>query len=100
MGVTRLRTFCVRGLASDGRVPQTTGWRPTCRCEHNTGSGKCLVLDPFMGSGTVGAVARRHSRHYLGIELNQAYIDLARDRIAKEVQPVLWSSAAVVEASA
>ena len=45
-----------------------------------------------MGAGTVGVVARRHSRHYLGIELNAAYIEMANDRIAREVQPVLWTA--------
>ena len=51
-----------------------------------------LVLDPFLGSGTVGAVCRRHSRHYLGIELSPAYISLAERRIAAERQPVLWTA--------
>ena len=51
-----------------------------------------LVLDPFFGSGTVGAVARRHSRHYLGIELSPAYIALAEQRIASERQPVMWTA--------
>lgn len=52
-----------------------------------------VILDPFMGAGTVGVVARRHSRHYLGIELNTEYIALAEARIADEIQPVLWSAA-------
>lgn len=43
-----------------------------------------VVLDPFFGAGTVGVVARRHSRHYLGIELNAEYIALAEARIAHE----------------
>lgn len=50
-----------------------------------------LVLDPFMGAGTTAVVARRHSRHYLGIELNPSYIELAEERIAAEIQPVLWT---------
>ena len=51
-----------------------------------------IILDPFFGAGTVGMVARRHSRHYIGIELNPAYIEIAERRIAGEVQPVLWSA--------
>jgi DNA modification methylase len=39
------------------------------------------VLDPFNGSGTTGAVAIRHQRHYIGVELNADYIELARKRI-------------------
>ena len=41
-----------------------------------------VVLDPFMGSGTTGAVAKRHNRNFIGIELNPEYIELARKRIA------------------
>jgi modification methylase len=46
-----------------------------------------VVLDPFFGSGTSGAVAKRLGRHWIGIERDQRYIRLARERIAK-VQPV------------
>jgi site-specific DNA-methyltransferase (adenine-specific) len=41
-----------------------------------------VVLDPFFGSGTVGVVARQLGRRYLGIELNPAYVDLARRRLS------------------
>lgn len=43
-----------------------------------------LVLDPFMGSGTTGLVARQLGCHYVGIELNPEYRDLAQKRIAEE----------------
>lgn len=39
-----------------------------------------LVLDPFSGSGTVGRVAIKHRRRFVGLELNPAYIALAEDR--------------------
>ncbi len=39
------------------------------------------VLDPFFGAGTVGVVAKRHGRKYIGIELNPEYVALARARI-------------------
>ena len=42
-----------------------------------------LVLDPFFGTGTTGAVARRVGRRWLGIERNPAYAAAARDRIGK-----------------
>jgi len=41
-----------------------------------------VVLDPFFGSGTTGAVAKRLGRHFVGVEREQAYIDAALDRIA------------------
>jgi DNA modification methylase len=40
-----------------------------------------IVLDPFMGSGTTAIVAIKHNRKFIGIELNQNYIDIAMKRI-------------------
>lgn len=40
-----------------------------------------LVLDPFLGSGTVAEVAGRMGRRFLGIELNPKYVDIATRRI-------------------
>ena len=40
-----------------------------------------LVLDPFAGSGTVGVVALRQGRNFVGIELNPDYAELAFDRV-------------------
>ncbi len=45
-----------------------------------------VVLDPFFGSGTVGIVAKRLRRRYVGIELNPDYVALARKRIREIVQ--------------
>lgn len=41
-----------------------------------------VVLDPFMGSGTTGMVARTYGADFVGIEINPAYAELARQRIA------------------
>ncbi|PYE28892.1 modification methylase [Rhizobium sp. PP-WC-2G-219] len=46
-----------------------------------------VVLDPFFGSGTTGAVAKRLGRHYVGVEREQTYIDAARARI-EAVEPL------------
>jgi site-specific DNA-methyltransferase (cytosine-N4-specific) len=46
------------------------------------------VLDPFSGSGTVGVVALRHGRNYIGCELNPEYADLSRKRILDD-QPLM-----------
>jgi DNA modification methylase len=40
-----------------------------------------LVLDPFTGSGTVGKVAYRHGRRFVGAELNPSYVEMAKRRI-------------------
>ena len=39
------------------------------------------ILDPFAGAGTVGVVAKRHDRNFIGIELNPEYAAIATDRI-------------------
>jgi len=41
-----------------------------------------VVLDPFFGTGTTGAVARKLGRHFIGIERDLDYAALARKRIA------------------
>jgi modification methylase len=46
-----------------------------------------VVLDPFFGSGTTGAVAKRLGRHFVGIERDQTYIDAAQERIDR-VKPL------------
>ena len=43
-----------------------------------------VVLDPFFGSGTTGAVAKRLGRNFVGIEREQDYIDAALARIEAE----------------
>ena len=40
-----------------------------------------IILDPFFGTGTTGAVAKRLHRKYVGIEANEQYIRLAEKRI-------------------
>ena len=40
-----------------------------------------VVLDPFFGSGTTGAVARRFGRRFIGIEREAGYAEIARARI-------------------
>ena len=43
-----------------------------------------LVLDPFLGSGTTAYVAQRLGRKWVGIELNQEYIEIIKRRTAQE----------------
>lgn len=44
-----------------------------------------MVLDPFHGAGTTMMVSKQLGRKYVGVELNQAYIDLSLKRIQQEV---------------
>jgi site-specific DNA-methyltransferase (adenine-specific) len=57
---------------------------PGCDCgaAHRPG----IVLDPFLGAGTVAVAAQRHGRDWLGVELNADYARLARARIENERQ--------------
>lgn len=53
-------------------------------CGCGVGYRRGIVLDPFMGSGTTGLVARRLGRDYLGIELQEEYIKIALKRISSD----------------
>jgi hypothetical protein len=68
---------------------ETTGFVPGCTCDADTMPS--LVIDPFCGSGTTGVVAVRHGRHFLGIELNPAYAEMSRQRIAREAERAQWT---------
>jgi site-specific DNA-methyltransferase (adenine-specific) len=53
------------------------------RCACFAPSRPGVVLDPFFGTGTVGTVAARLGRDWLGVELNPAYVSLARQRLRR-----------------
>jgi site-specific DNA-methyltransferase (adenine-specific) len=42
-----------------------------------------IVIDPFIGSGTTAVSAKKHGRHYIGIDNNKEYLDIAQKRLAK-----------------
>jgi len=79
-----LRNDLAKHAGRMGWVKVTTlGWEPTCTCEGNDGSGKCIVLDPFAGSGTTLLVAERLGRQAVGIEINPEYVEMAKRRLSK-----------------
>ena len=55
-----------------------------------------LVLDPFFGTGTTGAVAKRLGRHYIGVEREAEYIAVAEKRLAG-IEPVKHHHLQVVQ---
>ena len=52
------------------------------------------VLDPFFGSGTTGAVAKRFGREYIGIDLNPRYLEKAELRIVQVIPEKPYGNAA------
>jgi hypothetical protein len=68
--------------SSAWRPPIVTerGWAPTCHCAAGAPVPQ-VVADPFTGAGTVGVVALRHGRGFWGAELNESYVQMARERI-------------------
>ena len=70
---------------------KTNGKHPTQKPEYlleriiqaSTEEGQ-IVLDPFVGSGTTGVVAKRLGRRFIGIDNCEEYISIAKSRIEKE----------------
>lgn len=42
-----------------------------------------ICLDPFFGAGTTGIVAKKQGKYYIGIELNEEYIQIAEKRLTQ-----------------
>jgi len=76
-----------------GTFKERTGWHPCQMPEQllmrivaaSSNAGDC-VLDPFVGSGTTAAAARKLQRNYVGIEISADYAKKARQRL-KELKP-------------
>ena len=75
-----------QGLSQKKKFPRTfadyltVDWEPTCKCDGNDGTGKCIVLDPFGGTGTVSLVAQALQRSSIYIDLKPEYLDMALER--------------------
>ena len=77
------------GFRNDGNIrmgdiaTKTLGRQPTCTCKENSGKGRCIILDPFAGSGTTLYVAEQYGRDSVGIELSEDYCKLIHKRMDK-----------------
>ena len=83
----------------NGHGTVTVGWRQACGCI-GAGVEPCVVLDPFVGSGTTPATAIALGRRGVGIDLSEVYL---RDHAVLRVEEAIASGvttavAKVVEA--
>ena len=84
---TKYKSFEEESTVRQGFTSETK-WKPPviksvsykhCNCSEGFEPG--VVLDPFMGSGTSAVVALKQNKKFIGIELNQDFIDIANKRI-------------------
>lgn len=94
-GKTVARTGGDRTQRGDRTLTVARGWEPGCEC--GAGCVPCVVLDPFLGSGTTVAVARELGRFGVGCELNPEYAKLASERIGKAEKPATFRSDRVID---
>lgn len=66
---------CPNEICKTCHSPKTSD----CDCDSEYRNGICL--DPFIGSGTTGIVAKEFGRDIIGIELNESYAETSRERI-------------------
>lgn len=66
---------------------KTVGWEPSCDC--GSDPVPATVLDPFGGAGTTGVVADRLGRSSVLVELNPEYAEMARNRMVRDVGPLM-----------
>ena len=75
----------IGGMPTKGYKREFKGWKPGCKCDAGEPTS-CLVLDPFMGSGTGAVVARELNRSSVGCELNPEYVKIIRARLQVDSQ--------------
>jgi DNA modification methylase len=78
-------------LAGQCRTTEHPAEKPVDLMEHlvqHLSPSEGLILDPFCGSGTTCVAAKRLGRHYIGIELDERYCEIARNRLAGTEKPL------------
>jgi len=63
---------------------KTLRWQPGCEC--GGAPEPCVVLDPFIGSGSTAVAADALGRHCVGIDLSSPYIKMAGDRVLRRTR--------------
>jgi DNA modification methylase len=71
----------------DARPDKTLGWEPSCECGIEK-TRPCIVLDPFVGSGTACYVSLSHGRWSWGIDLSEVYL---RDNAIPRIEGAILS---------
>lgn len=69
---------------------KTEGYHPTQKPEYllerivlaSTETGQ-VILDSFCGSGTTGVEAARYGRKFIGIDINEEYLEISKRRLEK-----------------
>lgn len=82
----RIRIFQKKSKRTDDDIcasREPVGWGPSCK-HINAPNIPCVVLDPFLGSGTTGQVAEELGRRWVGCDLNGVYAArIANQRVAQ-----------------
>ena len=78
-GIPRQKANLYGGAKRDPKLylqdpDRTIGWQQTCACPNSGGTGRCIVLDPFVGSGTTLLVVRQLGRSGIGLDLSFNYL--------------------------
>jgi len=68
--------------------PAQTSLKATKRFIENFSEENEIVLDPFIGVGTSAVVCKTLNRHYVGIDINPDYCEIARKRLAELSEPL------------
>jgi site-specific DNA-methyltransferase (cytosine-N4-specific) len=65
--------------------PAPVLWRANCSCVAAEPAVPCVVLDPFVGSGTTALVADQMLRDYIGIDVNEKYVGACREKLERPI---------------
>lgn len=78
------------GFPRGSNQTKTAGWCPSCVCD-NKGIGRCIVLDPFVGTGTTVLMSEKLGRIGIGLDLSAEYLqDIAKEKIDAPMQVELF----------